>query len=331
MQRPQPTQPERAELVVPRRELVRQPLAVARAQRRAHAAAVRRRRSPTLKHESQRRVRVGLVAGEVGRVLACWCRSRSGRPGCSWRSRGSGRATSSQRGCSRFAMSRSRMPAVSSVRPICARRGLDHARPPRRRPRRRPGATATRAEHAPRRASLPTSTTKRWSGVEELGERRGRSPTARAGRSPSTRRSRCPPAIRSARRGRTCRRAAPRSRRPRTGRRERTRSCTPIAASSHARAPTSASFRSRPARLPRRPAAVAAADLSPAGRGAGRSSRLGDWGGRRVPEAARRRRERAAGNVPAPARRPRRAGRSATPAMRSSTMAPSRTVGPTSS
>ena len=79
MQRPQPTQPERPELVDPRRELVGQPLAVAvRGRDRKLPPATLAK--PALKHESQLRSAVEAVPVEIGALDRRSCRSRSGRP-----------------------------------------------------------------------------------------------------------------------------------------------------------------------------------------------------------------------------------------------------------
>ena len=69
MQRPQPTQPRRAELVdPPGRELVRQPLAVPRARRRAHRATMHVAKS-RVKQESQRAERSAVSPSRSVHVL----------------------------------------------------------------------------------------------------------------------------------------------------------------------------------------------------------------------------------------------------------------------
>ena len=69
-------------------------------------------------------------------------------------------ATSSQRGCSAFACSRSRMSVTSSVRPIDARARSAAASGARRSSPSASRCSSAASTSAPR--SLPTSTTKRW-------------------------------------------------------------------------------------------------------------------------------------------------------------------------
>ena len=191
MQRPQPTQPRRAELVMPRRQLVGQPLPVARA-RSTRARCHRGRRNVGVKHESQRRHALGCVAVEVGRVLDAWSRNTSGRPACSWRRRGSARDV---------VPARVLEVRVEQLLDAVGVERAAHARRPRW-PidgvgRRDVGGRGRARRHA-RRAALPPLAAdldeEAVLAVEELGERQIEAAVARAAPCPSRRRSRSPPA-----------------------------------------------------------------------------------------------------------------------------------------
>ena len=164
MQRPQPTQPERAELVVPGAELVREPLAVARAAGDGRIAAAvdvrvvdREARVPDAR-AARRAVRRGrlssstLVQKQVGQtsVQLPQVRQRS--------------ATSSQRWM--LEVAREQVADVGRVERAGPSSRLRPARRRHRRPRGRsagaaPARERPRAPRAPR--SLPASTRKRCS------------------------------------------------------------------------------------------------------------------------------------------------------------------------